>query len=353
MSDTVTSLHNSFFGWSLLAVAFAPLGRWSRSTIMRVGTLLIAAGATLFGSATSVMMSLSGALLFGSGAALMVQVIPAIVADRFPEQRTAVFAKLNTMPVAVGVTMPLLVTAAAAADVSWRIPVLFLGPGFGLLCFALLLGNSASLNPSQPVPQRSPASVFHLLRHQPVRTRFFLQTANIAIEFSIGSWVVVYLRDIGGASTGTAPLGALGFGLGMMTGRLLTHRLRSLLGRHLEVSIFLGVAVVTALLTRTANPLLIVACTTLIAFLVGPAYALGVDRLFATSHAVGVLDDDSIGAVGALASGAGVVIAPTLVGAISDAAGLRTALLIPALGAGVLAALALLQWRGEAGQLGT
>jgi predicted MFS family arabinose efflux permease len=357
MSDTVTALHNSFFGWSLIALSVLPLTRWSRSTMMKIGALLIAIGATLFGSATHISMSLSGSLLYGLGAAAMVKTLPAIVADRFPETRTSMFAKLNAVPVAIGMAMPLLVTTASGANLSWRIPVLTLGPVIGIVCFGVLALHGSALNPtpSRPftdAPIAEPRiGIIGLLRYRTVRARFILQTANVAVEFGVGSWTVVFLRDIGGASTGMAPIAAFAWGLGMLVGRLLTPRFRRL-GARLEATTYAAVTISIVLFATSSHPWIIVATTALIAFFIAPVYALGIDRLFATSHQSQVFDDDSVGALGALASGIGITIAPTLVGAISDAAGLRWALLVPAAGAALYTAAALLRWRHEAGRLG-
>lgn len=367
MSDTVTSLHTSFFGWGLIALCATPAitARVSRSRLFLLGVLMTSTGAIPFALATNVAMSLGGTALIGFGAALLVMVIPAIVAQHFPANRAVVFARLNAVPVLSGLSLPAVLVAFDRAGWSWRIPVLVAAPVAGLVCLwvALPLIRSGRLDPAghpgesiQPgateaAPVQRP-NAQQLLRSKAIRSRFILQVIAVALEFGFGSWVVVYLRDEGGLSAGSAPIGAVAWGVGLLSVRVATAKLQAAFGHHLEAVSFAVFAAALVAMSLVSQPGAMLVCVVFAAASVGHVYSLGVDRLYVTAEHAGFHDHDAVSALAALASGLAIVTGPLVIGVLADALDLRRAMLAPALGGAVCTVLALRRWGHEAGQLG-
>jgi predicted MFS family arabinose efflux permease len=355
MSDTITSFHSSFFGWMLLAFSLigALTHQLKRSTLFIAGQLAIAVGAVLFGAATVPAMSLIGALLFGGGAAALVTTIPTIVAQRFSHNRGEVFTRLNAAPGLAGMGLPLVMMLVAALQWSWRLPILLVTPLLALpaLFGSIKLARAGHLDP-QERPQNKRTSPLALLRIAPVRARFIMQVLCVGAEFAIGSWIVVLLSEEGGVSAGRAPIAASAWGLAMFVGRMLTPQLTRLLGGRMELVVLSAFTLTAVALTAARNPVMIVLAVLAVSLSLAPIYTLGVDRLFATAHAAGFTGDRTISALGSAASGIGIIVAPTIVGFVSDRSTLRSALLLPAFMTLCCVWLTVVRWQGEAGQLG-
>ncbi len=355
MSETVTSLHGSFFGWGLIGLVFAAsaLRRINRSTLFLIGVAMIGCGAPLFAIATRPLMSLGGAALFGFGSAALVVTMPAIVAQRFPHNRSVVFAQLNAVPVVTGMSLPLSLLLVDRMHWSWRIPVFVASPLIAIFTIVVslpLIRRGAFDSVSEELVH---VTVRELLAARNVRTRFILQVVTISMEFGFGSWVVVYLRDEGRLSAGSAPIGAVAWGVGMLVIRLATPRLLPILGNKLEVVGFACFALSATLLTLTRQPIVLIACIVGAGLSIGGVYALGVDRIYRNAHAAGFHDDDGISTLAALASGLAITIGPLSIGTFADAFTLRQAMGVPIVVGLVCALLAMAKWRGEAGLLGT
>ncbi len=192
----------------------------------------------------------------------------------------------------------------------------------------------------------------HLLRAPAVRSRFILQVLAVALEFGFGSWVVVYLREEGGLSAGSAPIGAVAWGVGLLSVRVATGKLQTTFGQHLEAVSFAVFAAALVAMSLFSQPFAMLVCVVFAAAAVGHVYSLGVDRLYVTAERAGFHDHDSVSALAALASGVAIVTGPLIIGVLADTFDLRRAMLAPALGGALCTILALRRWGHEAGQLG-
>jgi MFS family permease len=355
MSETVTSLHGSFFGWGLIGLVLAAslLRRVKRSTIFLTGVVMIGCGAPLFALATRPLISLTGAALFGFGSAGLVLTMPAIVAQRFPTNRSVVFAQLNAVPVVVGMSLPLSLLIFDRMNWSWRIPVLIASPTIALLTLVISLPLIRIGAFDSVTDDTEHLSTKQLLADHHVRTRFILQVVTIGLEFGFGSWLVVYLRDVGNLSAGMAPIGAVAWGVGMLFVRVSTPKIQPVLGHKLEALAFTFFAAAAVVLTLTRTPLVLILAIVAAGISIGGLYALGVDRIYRTAHAAGFHDDDAISTLAALASGLAITVGPLAIGTLADIFTLRQAMIAPAIGGIVCALLAIRKWRGEAGLLGT
>ena len=362
MSDTVTSLHGSFFGWGLVvgglfgSKAIRSLGRLN---VLVGSSAALGVGAVLFGTAHSIAQSLSGGALIGLGAAAVVITVPGLVADVFGPERNAIFTQLNIAPGLGGLSFPLLLAIAPSLGLTWRVPTAAL-PAALLVIMAVFVGPllrtrrsvrtfPAGRRTSDQTPTTS-RDVMMLLRHRPVRHRFTLQVLAVAVEFSSGAWVVVFLREHG-FSRASAPLGGAAWAIGLMSSRALTVRLIGWFGRRLEAACFLGGIIgVLMILYGPSSLRLLVVCVA--AFSFGPLYTLGVERLFMNAEAAGIHDTAAVSALAAVASGLAITVGPFAVGVVADRAGLRSALLLVPLASMVGVITCLRRRGGEAGMSG-
>jgi predicted MFS family arabinose efflux permease len=362
MSDTITSLHGSFFGWGLIGLSLgagAMSRLLSRTALFLSGIGLVGAGALVLSFAANTTLSLLGTFSFGLGSAAIVLVIPAAVSARFPHRRGKLLSQLNVAPTLAGIVMPLAFALGGRFGWSWRLPIRILMP---------LVVVSALLFAYRPARQRlfddvdssdpdglsdSHVSVWQLLKHAPVRHRWMIQVVQIAAEFAFGTWTAVYLREVGNVSAALAPLGPMVWAGGMALSRFATHWIVGVAGKQLEAACF-GIVVlgsVSLILVDSLPAMLVSIAVTALGF--GPMYSLGVDRLFINAHAAGIRDDHSISALAALASGVAVTAGPVVVGVLSDQFALRQAMFFTPGIAVACFLLASTRWRHEAGALGS
>ncbi len=364
MSDAVTSLHGSFFGWgSLLGGLFGAgmIRRLGRLNVLVGSSASLGIGAVLFGTAHGVRQSLTGGALIGLGGAALVIVVPGLVADVFGAERNAVFTGLNVTPGLGGLAFPLMLALAPAIGISWRVPTSLLPIGL-LVIIAVLVApllRTGSRARTFPAGRRGGATtvgssrdVLALLRHRGVRQRFALQVLTVMVEFSLGAWVVVFLRENGGFSQAAAPLGGAAWAIGMMLARFFTARLVVFFGRWLEAACFAGGVVGALTVLNAPNGAARLFAAVFAAFSFGPMYTLGVERLFLNAEAAGSSDTTLVSALAAVASGVAITVGPFAVGVVADQVGLRSALLlVPCAGVvGVIACAG--RWGGEAGESG-
>jgi fucose permease len=358
MSDTITSLHGSFFGWGLIvaglfgAILVSKIGR--RNTL--IGTAVgMASGAAVFGTGTSTLQTLLGAAIVGISGALFVVVVPGLVADAFGDQRTKVFTQINMAPALAGFSFPLAVAGAPSVGLNWRWPTVLV-PGGILFAIVLLsrrivglrVDGGESGNSGEPGKVSAWVILQPLKTNKYVRMRFVLQVLQVGLEFSVGVWSVTYLRENVGFSRNMAPLGAAAWAVGMLMSRGVVQQLIRRLGRHLEIACFLGGGLGVSVLIITHNRPLALVALAFISFSFGPMYPLTVERLFLRSSA----PTTHTSSLSAIASGIAITIGPLLVGRLSDSFGLRTALLAIPVGSLVGVALCISRWGSEAGSLG-
>jgi predicted MFS family arabinose efflux permease len=361
MSDTITSLHGSFFGWGLIGLSLgaATVSRLlSRTALFVCGIGMVVTGSVLFSFATNTVASLTGTLCFGFGSAAIVLVIPAAVSARFPKRRGVLLSQLNVAPSLAGMVIPLSFALSGRFGWSWRTPIRILVPMLLAVTVIALVSPVRGRLFDDPVSEESDHEVAHvsawqLLRHSSVRRRWVIQVVQVGAEFAFGTWTAVYLREVGNVSAAFAPLGPMVWATGMAISRFASGYLVRRAGKRLEACCF-GIVMLgssSLLLTHSLAAMLTAIAVTAFGF--GPMYPLGVDRLFVNAHAVGVRDDHSISALAALSSGVAVTVGPVFVGVLSDRFALQQAMFFtPAIALSCFA-LALFRWRREAGALGS
>ena len=328
LSGFVAALHGSTFGIGLLiagmgGVAFVERVGRRQALHLAVAGLLV--GVVMFCLGPAWPITLTGTAITGISGALLVMIMPGLISDHHGDHRAEAFAAVNGAPGLAGVAFSLVIGAALSARWSWRGPYLALTAAIG---FVLVLVARPVAIPEGA--RRGGFSLAHFRDRDRVLIPWLFIVNAVLTEFSVGIWATTYLKEIGGASSGRAPMLAAAFGITMFGGRLVLPTTLRLLGAHtIRVSfIFVGVG---ALLMFSGPGLAVrVVGLAVVGFAGAPLYPLTVDRLY--RRADGVVDSDSLGAIGALASGAAVTIGPLALGLLADRVGLdRAILIIPAL----------------------
>ncbi len=320
ISGIVAAGHGSAFGIGMLCLgAFgsgfvARIGRarafWGACTTVTVGLMLLCTGQAW-------PVTLFGASLAGVACSMMVLLMPGIVADHHGERRSEAFAAVNAVPGLAGIAFSLVVGAVIGAGGSWRWPYALLTLAFAAA--VVVAGREVSI----PAATVAPVRVLPLFREPDVRGPWLHIVHAVMVEFPVGIWAVVYLKEVGGASSGAAAaLGAI-WGLFMFLGRLNLPALVRRFGDRTR-SVAFGCCAVGAVLMWIGPGLWPrVLGLTVVAVGAGPLYPLAVERLYEREGA----DTVSLGFVTALASGAAVTAGPLLLGVLADAVSLRHALL--------------------------
>ena len=323
ISGVVAALHGSTFGIGLLMAGVfgvRVVDRLGRKRTLQWATGALAGGVLLFGVGPSWPVTLLGTMVSGAGGALVVMVMPGLISDHHGSHRAEAFAAVNGAPGVAGVAFSLLIGAALSAGWSWRPPYIILTAAFTI---ALVVVARPVVLPEGL--RHGTFSVQHLRAREVLVPWTHLVNAVLA-EFTVGIWAVTYLREVGGASSGLAPVLAGVFGVMMFSTRLALPTVLRLFG---AATVSLGFVIVgIGAATMCFAPGLPLKVVGLVAVGLGgaPLYPLTVDRFY---HRAGhALDAVSLGAYCALASGAAVTAGPLVLGALADAVGLRWALLV-------------------------
>jgi predicted MFS family arabinose efflux permease len=323
ISGVVAALHGSTFGIGLLV-----LGLWGVQVIDRAGrrrtligaTVCVIAGIGLFCSAQAWPLTLTGTVFSGFGAAMIVVVMPGLISDHHGEHRAAAFAAVNGAPGLAAVGYSLIIGAALAAGWSWRLPYLGL-----TLLFAAILAVVA-LPVAVPAAERGCAFSVRPLFDQSVAVPWVHIVNAVIAEFSIGIWAVTYLREVGGASHGLAPVLACVFGVMMLVVRMRLSVILQRFGDRTVPLSFLMLGTGAAVMCFAPGLGTKVLGLLLAGLGAAPLYPLTVDRFY--TRCADQLDSVALGAYCSLASGVAVTLGPLALGVIADHVGLRRAILI-------------------------
>lgn len=329
ISGVVAALHGSTFGVGLLVS-----GVWGVRIVDRIGrrnTLMLAAGGVVAGVVLFCLgpawpITLLGTALSGVSGAMLVMVMPGLISDHHGEHRATAFAAVNAVPGMAGLTFSLVIGSVLAAGGSWRVPYLAIT---GLFAVALA---AVALPVRVPDGERVEAFSLRAFGEREVLVPWLHIVNGVLTEFTIGVWCVTYLKEVGGASAGSAAVLASVFGVMMFVVRLLLPPLMRRLGAWTVPLGFVVIGAGAALMCFAPGLPLKVLALTVVGIGGSPLYPLTVDAFYAKAgHR---LDSVALGAFCALASGAAVTLGPLVMGALADAVGLRWAILIvPALAA--------------------
>jgi predicted MFS family arabinose efflux permease len=155
----------------------------------------------------------------------------------------------------------------------------------------------------------------------------WLHIINAVIsEFAVGVWAATYLKEVGQASGGLAAALAGVFGVMMFVSRLVMPSVVRIFGDATVAVGFVTVGIGAMVMFFGPGLAPRVAGLVIVGFGGAPLYPLTVDRLYASAEHK--IDSISLGAICILASGIAVTAGPLAMGVLSDAVGLRTAILM-------------------------
>lgn len=227
LSGVITALHGSTFGIGLLlmgSIGVALVDRIGRRATVITAFSLITLGVGVFCAGRAWPVTLTGAAISGLGGAIWVMVVPGIISDHHGPNRAQAFSAVNGVPIVAGLAFSLAIGGSLAADRGWRLPYAALT---AVIVVATLAVASGVHLPDAPRHGQ------FTLRHFADRTVWvpWVKIVNLVLaEFTVGIWAVTYLREVGGASPGAAPILAMVFGLALFAIRMVTDRLQRRLG---------------------------------------------------------------------------------------------------------------------------
>ncbi len=323
LSGVLAALHGSTFGIGLLFVGtlgVRVVDRVGRRNALIAAVSAIGVGVTLFSLGPAWPVTLAGTAFSGVGSATIVMVMPGLISDHHGPHRATAFAAVNGAPGLAGVAFSLLVGAALAAGISWRVPYLALT---GIIAAATTL---VALPVQVPPGERHGSFSLRPLQQRSVRTPWLFIVNAVLTEFTVGIWAVAYLGEVGGASDGLAPVVAAAFAVSMFASRMVVSALQRVFGEYTVVAGFVGIGIgATVMCLAPGLPLKVVGLA-MCGFAGGVLYPLTVDGLY--RRAGDRLDSVALGAYCALASGVAVTLGPLALGVLADMVGLRWALLV-------------------------
>jgi MFS family permease len=322
LGGVLTALHGSMFGVALLTVSLggvAVIDRLGRRLALMTSAALIIAGVTLFCVGPVWPLTLTGAAIGGLGAAMIVMITPGLIRDHHGPASASAFAAVNGVPAVMGIAFGLAIGAALEAGWSWRGPYL----GIMIASAAVLAGVAWPV----PVPSGLRTGRFSLaaVRHRHVGVPVLFIVNGVLVEFMVAVWCITYLKEIGGASEGLAPILGAGFAVMMFASRLMLPELVRRLGARTKALGFIAIAL-GAVLMAVGPSLAVRALGVALAGAVGLVYPLAVEHL--ADVAADTVDPVTLGAYAALASGVAVTLGPLVLGLLADTIGLRWGILV-------------------------
>ncbi|MFG1910461.1 MFS transporter [Kribbella sp. NPDC048928] len=341
-------LSSGFAVGLLIVAAIGPrmLRRWPMPTVLALGSVLCAIGAVLIAVAPAYVVAIAGGLFVGLGGALLVLVAPLMLNGPTAASR---LSRVNAVASGTGILAPLAIGTLDGLGPTGRLAMIAAAPPLILLAF---LTHQRTTPPNQPTTPsangaaRQPTDSVHeqevvavLIDSAPavglgrkwrrvgrrvvmdVGVGWLRVVLAVSVEFCFVVWAVARLIATG-LPTPTAALLGSAFPIGMAVGRAIGPiQLRS--WSPIYPSSLL--AACGTLLVSLFDVPAVVALGLVVAGLgVAPLYPVTLASLVATPG----ISSARLAAVGALASGTAILIAPAILAVLARVLDLRTAYLI-------------------------
>ncbi|MFI7064876.1 MFS transporter [Kribbella sp. NPDC050124] len=278
-------------------------------TVLRVGSLVCAAGAVLLALAPAYGVAVAGGLCIGLGGALLVLVAPLVLHGPTAASR---LSRVNAVASATGILAPLAIGAVDSVGPTGRLALLAAVPP--LVALAIFKGPVES-RPDEPACESSGTATLA------VALGWLRVVLAVGAEFCFVVWAVARLAATGLPMATAALLGSA-FPIGMAVGRAIGPiHVRGLSpvvpGGLLAIG---GTLLVSLFDTPTAVTIGLVLAGTGVA----PLYPVTLAALVATPGP----NPTRLSAIGALASGTAILITPAALALLARAVPLRMAYLI-------------------------
>ena len=328
------ALLSSGFAVGLMVVAVVGprmLKLWPMPTVLGLGSVVCAAGAVLIAVSPVYAVAIAGGLLVGLGGALLVLVAPLMLNGPTAAAR---LSRVNAVASGTGILAPLAIGTLDGLGPSGRYAMLAAAPP--LLLLAVLTRRTRPTQPSRP---REQVSVPVLIDSAPavglgrkwrrvgrrvvmdVGAGWLRVVLSVSVEFCFVVWAVARLVASGLPTAAAALLGSA-FPIGMAVGRAIGPiRYRG------WSPVFPSGALAacgTLLVSLFDSPALVALGLVVAGLGVAPLYPVTLAALVATPG----LSSARLAAVGAMASGTAILIAPALLAVLARVVDLRTAYLV-------------------------
>jgi hypothetical protein len=325
------ALLSSGFAIGLLLVAVVGprmLRRLSISIVLAIGSVVCGLGAVLIAIASVYVVAIAGGLLVGLGGALLVLVAPLMLNGPTAASR---LSRVNAVASGTGILAPLAIGALDGLGPSGRLAMIAAAPPLFLLAVLTHrdISSVSRRGAGVPVLIDSAPAVGLGQKWRRVGRRVAMDVGvgwlrvvlAVAVEFCFVVWAVARLVATG-LPTATAALLGSAFPIGMAAGRAIGPiRWRG----FSPVLPSAALAAAGTLLVSLLDVPAVVALGLVVAGLgVAPLYPVTLAALVATPG----LSSARLAAIGALASGTAILIAPAALAVLARVVELRTAYLI-------------------------
>ncbi len=318
LSYTVTSLH--FSAWATGMILAGLIGdrlvrAWGRRVVFWLGAAGLALGAVALTLVRQPLLTIGSVLLMGTVGSLALVLIPAVLADRHGAQRTLAIVEANILSAATGALAGALIGLGQATPVGWRGPwlLILLVP---LALFARFRAVSLPPTPVRPGGRQSDA------RLPPAYWAYWVTVMLVVgVEFCLIFWGADFLTAAGQDVSAAAITVSL-FLWGMVAGRLVGRQVAQWLAAERLLPVALGISTAGFLL-YWLSPVLPLTILGLFVAGLGVANLFPVTAALALGAAPGRSNEG--GARLSFASGAAILGAPLVLGALADTIGITLA----------------------------
>ncbi|MBA3350489.1 MAG: MFS transporter [Actinobacteria bacterium] len=320
LSYTVASLHFSAFasgGVVIGLIGERVQAHWSRRATLWGGAAGMAAGVFVLTLAPAAPGTISGAFVMGLFGSLLLITTQSVLSDRHGVESVVAITESNVAASACAITASLAVALSAASGLGWR-------PAFAPpLVAVVLLAGSFRLESLDGTRDSAPA------RHQMTSGlpgRFWIYwgvlALGVSVEWCIAYWGADFLDNAVGMTRSGAAAALTAFFVAMLVGRIVASRLARVVPGATLLAASLSLALAGfPLLWLAPTPVAGMLGLSLAGLGVGSVYPLGVS--LAVSSAPGRVERATarlaLGAAGAI------LIAPFVLGALADVAGIAGA----------------------------
>ncbi len=320
LSYTVASLHFSAFasGGVLVGVSGERFeARWGRAPTLWGGAAGMAVGALLLTAAPAPGGTITGSFVMGFFGALLLITTQAVLSDRHGTESVVAITESNVAASACAIMASLAVGFCAASGLGWR--AAFAPPFIAVV----LLAANYRLESMEAAGRKEPA--------QPATCpglprRFWIYWAvlalGVSVEWCIAYWGADFLENGVGMGRSEAAAALTAYFGAMLAGRIVASRLARALPGPILLTASLSLALAGfPLLWLAPTPPVGVMGLALTGLGVGSVYPLGVS--VAVASAPGRLETAT--ARLALAAAGAILVAPFVLGALADVAGIAGA----------------------------
>jgi MFS family permease len=318
LSYTIASLHFSAFAVGMILAGLVGdrgVRRYGRRTVFWTGAAGLVAGAVALTIVHTPVLTVGSVLLMGGVGSLVLILIPAILADRHGENRAVAIVEANILSAATGAMAGLLIGLGEQTPAGWRGALLL---SLAIPLFLVIHFGRVSLPTTQSIGDRRNAGTRLPLAYW----AFWLGVVlAVSIEFSLIFWGADFLVAAGLSTSAAATTVSL-FLWGMVAGRIAGRQAAQLMPTERLLLLALGVSAAGFSVYWLA-PVALVAVLGLFVAGIGVANLFPLTVALALGAAPG--QSNEAGARLTFASGTAILAAPLLLGALTDAAGIRLA----------------------------